>query len=195
MIPKGTCNSSVYAMGGKRNNIRFHLNKVQSDHTTCAFIPTFGKEGNATYKYGSNYEPKSIFYKLIPIGKSSGLMTNSLSEVTTVESYGVFKPGHTNELRFERKYNSEDKSFVSECFDSAQVLRCGINNQYQACERMSEDLELDNLSCHFSDLNIGLIVGIVVAVVVVIVLIIVLLCCGFCAYIFGFMGRHHYSSS
>lgn len=60
---------------------------------------------------------------------------------------------------------------------------------------MSEDLELDNLSCHFSDLNIGVIVGIVVAVVVVIVLIIVLLCCGFCAYIFGFRGRHHYSSS
>ena len=198
-LPLNTCPLiSIYAFGGKNNNIKFHNNNA---NYACVFIPTFDDDLEASYTFGSKYVGGT--YKLVsPNGDEyATLYSNSLETLRTKEAFGIFYAPPSYELTFKRKLDMSDDSFVDECNKARIIQECSkykLDECYATVE-IIDNVVVDGDSCQIIEDDGGLAVGVIVAIVIialiVIAVILVLICCGVCACCSIFKHKSSSSSS
>ena len=171
-----SCDMGIYGIGGKVNNIKFHVNRANVN--TCIFTPTFLNVTTATYSIGMSDDLASGTYRLGDIDTNTVLVstTTTTSYHTSKHVYGLYQlPNSIFSHKFKRSYSEPDKSFSTSCIKSGKIYMCDS----QTCTYNDYYITLDSFTC-FSNIgvNISLIVGIVVAVAIVIIIIPILCCYG-----------------
>ena len=171
-----SCDMGIYGIGGKVNNIKFHVNRANVN--TCIFTPTFLNVTTATYSIGMSDDLASGTYRLGDIDTNTVLVstTTTTSYHTSKHVYGLYQlPNSIFSHKFKRSYSQPDESFSTSCIESGKIYMCDS----QTCINHNSDITLDNFSCLSNvSVNISLIVGIVVAVAIVIIILPILCCCG-----------------
>ena len=193
-LPRQRCSSAIFGFGGKNNKIKFH---TYSKQDTCVFIPTFDNYLEATYSFGS--DSTYGHYKLFSAQgeQLENVYSNGLFTMVAKEAYGLFETSPQEDYVFQRKLDMNDDSFVDMCYNAETIPKCSSTSHRTSCDS-SSDVTIDNLSCIYGGISIGVIVAIVIIAIIVITIIPVLICYGVCACCCGVccgIFKHKSSSS